>query len=180
MHDDMGILSSTVTGRKLDQPMSFANFYASRLIRDEAMSTRAARWLRANPEGRLVGLIGSDHVKFSCGVPSRTARLLQEPQSSTRAIMLNPTPIDTARDSVDVQQSSIILQIRFAEIAGRPNDPPVLRSVTGGNAALDVEQALAMRQVKEGNKGVLPVADFFWFSPGYKELNGYENNNYLI
>lgn len=180
LHDDMGILGTTVTGKKLETPMTFGNFFASRLLRDEAMATRAARWLRSHPNGRLVGLVGSDHVKFSCGVPSRTARLLQEPQSSVKSIMLNPTPIDTARDATDVQQSDIILQIRFAAIAGRSNDPPVRRSVTGGNSALDVEEALAMRQIQEGNQGVLPVADFFWFSPGYQDINGYQNNNYLI
>lgn len=183
LHDDMGILGTTVTGKPLDKPMSFSNFYASRILRDEAMATAAARWMRKNPEGRLVGLVGSDHVKFSCGVPARAARLLHQPPEAAQAIMLNPTAIDTARDASDVvldDASQITLQIRFAAIAGRPDDPAVLRSVTGGDAKEDVQQAIAMKQVKKGNMGVLPVADFFWYSPRYKEVNGFQNNNYLM
>ena len=183
LHEDMGLLNKTVSGTLLEKPISFSNFYASRILRDEAMATAAARWVRKFPEGRFIGLVGSNHVKFSCGVPARTARLLQQPTESAQSIMLNPTAIDTSRTASDIvfdDASQIVLQIRFAAIAGRQNDPEVLRSVAGGDAAADVQQAIAMKQVKQNNKGVLPVADFFWFSPGYKEVNGFQNNNYLM
>jgi len=75
-HKEMGILKSTITGQHLEQDMPLANFLAGRLLWDECMAHSAARWASANPGGLVVGLVGSDHVKFGCGVPARCARIL--------------------------------------------------------------------------------------------------------
>ena len=102
--------------------------------------------------------------------------------------MLNSTAIDTARDDDDTKDEPLgemTLQIRFMAIEGRErfDDPAVLRSMASGNAKLYIAAAVQMRQIRDGNDGVLPVADMFWYSPRYFETNGFlgqrQSNEYL-
>ena len=95
MHQRMGILRTTITGQMLDEDMSFRNFFSGRILWDESMGSSSAAWCRNHPEGLLVGLVGSDHVKFGCGVPARCARQLPGGLASVASVMLNPRPSDT-------------------------------------------------------------------------------------
>jgi len=63
----------------------FANFHLVQLLWDEGMAERAADWLMAHPDYRMVILAGSGHLAFGSGIPQRLLRRL--PVSS--AIVLN-------------------------------------------------------------------------------------------
>lgn len=127
MHQNMGILRTTITGEQLESDMSFRNFFSGRVLWDEAMATSSARWLLSQTlkgnDPLLVGLVGNDHVKFGCGVPARCARLLAAAagggaglsdtegvgngssgsgagggSQAVVSVMLNPSPLDTRGD----------------------------------------------------------------------------------
>ena len=90
MHQRMGILRNTVSGQTLAEDMSFRNFYSGRILWDEAMASASAEWCVQHPKGLMLGLVGSDHVKFGCGVPARCARQLGGGLTAVRSLMLNP------------------------------------------------------------------------------------------
>ena len=75
MHQNMGLLRYSLTGEKLEQDMSFRNFYSGRILWDEAMASAAYEWTRLNKGGLIVGLVGADHVKFQNGIPGRFSRM---------------------------------------------------------------------------------------------------------
>eukprot|EP00554_Chaetoceros_debilis_P010922 CAMPEP_0194108776 /NCGR_PEP_ID=MMETSP0150-20130528/8417_1 /TAXON_ID=122233 /ORGANISM="Chaetoceros debilis, Strain MM31A-1" /LENGTH=588 /DNA_ID=CAMNT_0038797565 /DNA_START=277 /DNA_END=2040 /DNA_ORIENTATION=+ len=77
MHRQMGVLKRSVTGRILDNEMSFANFFSGRIMWDESMASHAYQWTKSHPGGIMVGLIGADHVKFEMGVVGRYKRLIE-------------------------------------------------------------------------------------------------------
>merc|ERR1712086_876843 len=75
--------------------MIFNNFLARQTLRDESMGSASAAWLTDNPSGLLLGLVGVNHVKFACGVPARTARMLPGGLDGVSSVLLNPTPAST-------------------------------------------------------------------------------------
>jgi len=64
---------------------SFERFLDVQYLWDEGMAQRAANWLAAHPEERMVVLTGSGHLAWGSGIPHRLARRL--PVDS--AIVLN-------------------------------------------------------------------------------------------
>jgi uncharacterized iron-regulated protein len=54
----------------------FQRFLEAQLLWDEGMAQRAAEFLQANPETRLVVLAGSGHLMYRSGIPNRLARRL--------------------------------------------------------------------------------------------------------
>ncbi|KAL1520730.1 hypothetical protein AB1Y20_022298 [Prymnesium parvum] len=176
MHQRMGILRTTITGQQLDQDMPFRNFFSGRILWDEAMGSAAAAWCKEHPAGLLVGLVGSDHVKFGCGVPARCARQLGA-LDAVASVMLNPRPSDTfsdpststlsdgtvmsrryTRDSNGgINFANYVLQLRFAPVAG-DEGPPII-----GSAPEDRARAASVMQTTAGS-AVLPLADYLMFS----------------
>lgn len=145
----MGLLTTTITGVKLEQPMSFRNFFSGRILWDESMASNAHSWVENNPSGLIVGLVGADHVKFRNGIPGRFARMGGTSFSCT-SVMLNPTLIDTrpfgSVSNVAGAESSqfpdkITLQLRYLK------------------AGVD-KQDLKARKRAESTGGVLPLADY--------------------
>jgi hypothetical protein len=53
-----------------------SNFVSNRILWDETMASVASRFLLANPEYLLCGLVGGDHVKTAHGIPARIERIL--------------------------------------------------------------------------------------------------------
>lgn len=168
--------------RALSPPsQTFRNFFSGRILWDESMASASAAWCNANPTGTLVGLVGSDHVKFGCGVPARTARQLPGGLDAVRSVMLNPKPSDTVsdpstgmlsdgtkalrRDPVNfgrgpdgrVNFDEYILQLRYAAVAGDGGAPII------GATPEDRERAAAVSQARPGSS-VLPIADYLVFS----------------
>lgn len=63
----------------------FEHFYQAQLLWDEGMAERAAQFLRAHPQRRLIILAGSGHLAYGVGIPDRLTRRVPSP----RAIVLN-------------------------------------------------------------------------------------------
>ena len=55
---------------------SFDRFLEVQLTWDESMADRAARYLRENPDHRLVVMAGSGHIAYGHGIPDRVKRRL--------------------------------------------------------------------------------------------------------
>lgn len=77
LHQEMGILKTTVTGKVLENDIPFANFFSGHIMWDESMAWNAYKWTRDNPGGIMIGLIGAGHVKFEKGVVGRYKRLVE-------------------------------------------------------------------------------------------------------
>lgn len=105
MHQKLGILRNTISGQRLESDMSFRNFFSGRVLWDEAMGSASAAWCNAHPSGLLVGLVGSDHVKFGCGVPARAARQLPGGLDSVATVMLNPQASSTCHATLPAPSS---------------------------------------------------------------------------
>lgn len=160
MHRDMGILRSTVTGQQLSEDMPFRNFLSGRLLWDEAMGSKAAEWLKRNPSGQMLALVGSDHVKFGCGAAGRCARALGGSER-VMSVLLNPTRADTSAEIVLPGFPLSYLQLRY-EARDGDGGPAV-----AGGATDDVAKAFAMGQVRSASAeggGVLPLADLLWYT----------------
>eukprot|EP00555_Chaetoceros_dichaeta_P007309 CAMPEP_0198267306 /NCGR_PEP_ID=MMETSP1447-20131203/32446_1 /TAXON_ID=420782 /ORGANISM="Chaetoceros dichaeta, Strain CCMP1751" /LENGTH=54 /DNA_ID=CAMNT_0043957831 /DNA_START=1 /DNA_END=161 /DNA_ORIENTATION=- len=54
------------------------------------MASTSVAWLTKNPGGLMLGLLGGNHVKFGCGVPARTARMLPGGLDEVASILINP------------------------------------------------------------------------------------------
>lgn len=94
-HQSMGLLQYSNDGMKLEEEMSFRNFFSGRILWDEAMASQAYKWVSQNPGGLLIGLVGADHVKFFDGIPGRYCRYDETLRGDCISVMLNPTLIDT-------------------------------------------------------------------------------------
>ena len=77
LHQQMGILKTTVTGKVLENDIPYANFFSGHIMWDESMAWNAYKWTRDNPGGIMIGLIGASHVKFEKGVVGRYKRLVE-------------------------------------------------------------------------------------------------------
>mmetsp|Transcript_6716 Transcript_6716/g.8833 ORF Transcript_6716/g.8833 Transcript_6716/m.8833 type:complete len:444 (+) Transcript_6716:3-1334(+) len=69
-HVEMGIYPPTSEAQR--------NFFAGRILWDEAMADKASKFVRENPDTLMTVLIGSDHVKFGYGSAWRCDRLLNK------------------------------------------------------------------------------------------------------
>ena len=154
----------------LERAMSFENFLARQSLRDEAMASASAAWLAQHPDGLLLGLVGTNHAKFACGVPARTARMLSGELDAVASILLNPTPASTFVDPSnlrvcdqtvvaneacvrnDIEVQNYVLQVPYAATRSR-----VQRGV-------DVEEAATAMQAKRGSS-FLRLSDYVIFSP---------------
>lgn len=144
--------------------MPFSRFLARQSLRDEAMASASAAWLNQNPGGLLLGLVGLQHVKFSCGVPARTARMLPDGIDAVASVLLNPTPANTFTDPSnlrlcdgtavaneaclrnDIEVQNYVLQLRYTAGQGVP-----------------VNEAVSAAQARASST-VLALSDFLVFS----------------
>jgi uncharacterized iron-regulated protein len=156
MHQRMGLLKTTTSGIKLENEISYKNFLTGRLLWDESMAGAAHSWIKANPGGLMVGLVGADHVKFQDGIPGRFVRLggawsadKGRVMSST-SVILNPTVIDT-------RPAGSMAGVAEADSSRYPERLALqLRYVKSGVQRTDVD----IRRLPENTGGVLPLADY--------------------
>lgn len=149
LHERMGLLKTTISGLRLEENMSFRNFFSGRILWDESMASTAHSWVQANPGGLLVGLVGADHVKFQDGIPGRFARMGGDVLSCT-SVILNPTLIDT-------RPPGTVSQVDYAASSQYPDRITLqLRYLKDG---VDVQNA-EVRRLPESTGGVLPLADY--------------------
>ena len=57
----------------------FNYFYQAQTLWDETMASRAAAWLTANPDYKLVVLAGNGHLRYKYGIPQRLFRRTRQP-----------------------------------------------------------------------------------------------------
>uniref|UniRef100_A0A6U4GZF2 Haem-binding uptake Tiki superfamily ChaN domain-containing protein n=1 Tax=Phaeomonas parva TaxID=124430 RepID=A0A6U4GZF2_9STRA len=96
LHAQMGVLRASITGDRLEEDITFANFFAARILWDETMATRAVRYIQKNPGAQLVVVAGGDHVRYGYGIPVRAARIapaLGLNRIDVKTAMLNPTDV---------------------------------------------------------------------------------------
>ena len=146
------------TVETIDLP--FTNYFLGRQLWDEGMATAAASWCVANPQGLMLGLLGSEHVAYSCGVPARCARQLGGVQS-VASVLLNPDPNVAAETAV----AGVVRAMPARGSDGRVD--------FGGSytlqlpfAAADVDRAAAFAaaQTHSPTSDVLALADFLLFA----------------
>ncbi len=149
--------------------MSFANFVDRQSLRDEAMASASCDWLRRNPRGMLVALVGTNHVKFARGVPARAARMLPGGPDAVASVMLNPTPANTFADPAELRLCDRTLAV--ANEACLRNDierqnyvlqVPYAPSVHPGEA---VPARQGAWQEARAGRSVLALSDYLIFSP---------------
>ncbi len=75
----------------------FQRFLEVQLLWDEAMAERAARYLQAHPEQRLIVLAGNGHLAYGSGIPNRVRRRLP----ASMAIILQDKANATATPGAD-------------------------------------------------------------------------------
>jgi len=147
LHQQIGLLRNTMSGKPLGQEMSFRNFFSARILWDESMAGNAYSWNMKNPGGLMVGLVGADHIKFEKGVAGRYNRLVNDSRQGV-SVLLNPTLIDT-RPSGSINNyasatsssfpDQITLQLRYLKDDGVDSSSQENRnslSTTGGVLSL--------------------------------------------
>jgi uncharacterized iron-regulated protein len=65
-----------------DNAGDFEQFHRGQLTWDESMAERAVRYLKENPESRLLVLAGSGHIMYGSGIPNRIKRRIDVEQFS--------------------------------------------------------------------------------------------------
>jgi len=134
----------------LEKAANFNSFYTARVLRDEAMATQVARFLRAHPGHTMVCLMGSDHVKFEYGVSGRLSRQLTA---------LYERNANVAAVQAAAQSGSDIVTIPAAPV-------PKVRTIMlnpGPADAFDYRDGSLKLEMAAGQRPV-PIADYLWFS----------------
>ena len=149
LHQNMGLLRYSLTGEKLEQDMTFRNFFSGRILWDEAMASAAYEWTRQNQGGLIVGLVGADHVKFRNGIPGRFSRMAVADKADCISVILNPTLIDT-------RPSGSVSMIPNADSPDFPDQLTLqLRYLKD-----EVDPFSSARSLPESTGGVMSLADF--------------------
>jgi len=92
-------LAAGVLGSRDPARATRENFLSVRMVRDEAMSVAACRYLKALPgNAGMLFLVGYKHVRFEYGVVHRLRRLCRG-SKIVRSLLLNPSPEDTMADA---------------------------------------------------------------------------------
>ena len=151
IHDQLGLLQTTMTGERLEEKMSFRNFLSGRILWDESMASTSYTWVKQNPNGLLIGLVGADHVKFTNGIPGRFARMSEKDGGPTcSTIIINPTLIDS-------RPSGSVANIAGSDLSNTPDKITLqLRYLKDGVDTTNVEE----RKLPASTGGVMPFADF--------------------
>ena len=161
IHQQLGLLQTTISGEKLDSPMSFRNFLSGRILWDESMASNAYNWVRNNPGGLLIGLVGADHVKFmNGGIPGRFTRMATSAKSasstsgsssiSCTTVIINPTLIDS-------RPSGSVYGVPGSDVSNTPEKITLQLRYLKDNVDPYSEEE---RMKPESTGGVMPFADY--------------------
>ena len=81
-----------------DYPGEFEDFLRGQLTWDESMAERAAEYLEANPDRRMLILAGSGHIAYGSGIPNRIKRRTDVKQFS---ILISEDFMTVTKDIAD-------------------------------------------------------------------------------
>jgi hypothetical protein len=160
LHQQMGILKTTITGQRLEEDMPFSCFFSGRILWDEGMANSAYLWNKRNKGGIMIGLVGADHVKFEGGITGRYQRMANDSQLKCTSVILNPSLIDTRPSGSVIMMNNdasaasasgvegLTLQLRYLKRGADVASPESGDSVnTGGVLALADYIVLSCREV---------------------------------
>lgn len=149
----------------------FTYFVDRQMLRDEGMASAAVSWLEKNPNGLLVGLVGTNHVIFNQGVSARVARRLEErlgEREAVSSVVINPTPANTGTDLRRCDDGTVRNEVCL------PNDVGELQNYVlqleyverrGESGRRDGEGDALAGNVEGGVRRVLALSDYIIFSP---------------
>lgn len=134
----------------LNEVKNFGSFYSTRVLRDEAMATRVARYITDFPSTLMVCLIGGDHVKFEYGVKGRVQRQLAAVATRERLEALAKSDKEFPSEEA-LNQTTKETKLMTAMLNPVPAD------------AFDTKDgSLKLEMAVDGSP--IPIADYLWFS----------------
>ncbi|CBJ27968.1 conserved unknown protein [Ectocarpus siliculosus] len=94
------------------KPPTKPNFFAARILADEAVASKAVDWATDNKGLKLFVVQREDHVKFGFGASGRAARIAKSlgAEMPTKSVLINPT----AEGSLS-QSRSLRLALEYAD-----------------------------------------------------------------
>ncbi|CAN0403512.1 unnamed protein product [Ectocarpus sp. 12 AP-2014] len=94
------------------KPPTKPNFFAARILADEALASKAVDWATDNKGLKLFVVQREDHVKFGFGASGRAARIAKSlgTEMPTKSVLINPT----AEGSLS-QSRSLRLALEYAD-----------------------------------------------------------------
>lgn len=120
------------------------------------MASNAFKWNKANNGGLLIGLVGADHVKFSCGITGRYQRMAKDNQMECKSVILNPSLIDTR------PSGSVSIMSNTASAASASGTDGLTLQLRYLKKGIDAGSKEARESINTG--GVLPFADYIVLS----------------
>jgi uncharacterized iron-regulated protein len=93
----------------------FDAFLRGQLTWDESMAERAAEYLQANPDSRMLVLAGSGHIAYDSGIPNRIKRRIDVEQYS---ILISEDYLTISEKSADFLVISAVQSLKPAGLIG--------------------------------------------------------------
>jgi len=158
-------LHSSDTG--LDE---FSYFYQAQTLWDEAMASRAAAWMKANPDRKLVVLAGNGHLRYKYGIPQRLFRRVAQPyavivqdediEPGIADYILFTTPIDGLKSPklgimVEEQEDALVIKSAIEHgPAGKAGltDGDIITAVDGHPIKTLADLKIALFYTKHGDR----------------------------
>lgn len=139
----------------------FDAFLRGQLTWDESMAERAAEYLQANPDRRMLVLAGSGHIAYGSGIPNRIKRRIDVEQYS---ILVSEDYLTVSEKSADFLVISAVQSLQPAGLIGAFLETEgkllVIKDFSADSAAKDagVEKGAVIIGVDE--QAVESFADF--------------------
>jgi uncharacterized iron-regulated protein len=139
----------------------FEQFQRGQLTWDESMAERAARFLKENPESRLLVLAGSGHIAYGSGIPNRIKRRIDVEQFS---ILVSEDALPVADNIADYLVLSAAQSLEPVGLIGALLETEgklvVIKGFTDNSASRDAGLEKGMIIIKVDGKKVESFADF--------------------
>ena len=146
-----------------EKTITFSSFLARQMLRDEGMASASAAWLTQNPDGLLLGIVGTNHAKFGCGVAARLAQALPGGLDEVTSVLLNPTPFNTEADLRRCDGTFVANEVCIRNDIEVQNYVLQLGYMKSQNISYIEESRLEMQVKKDSS--VLALSDYVIFSP---------------
>jgi uncharacterized iron-regulated protein len=144
-----------------DNSGDFDQFQRGQLTWDESMAERAARYLKENPESRLLVFAGSGHIAYGSGIPNRIKRRIDVEQFS---ILVSEDFLPMSDNIADFLVLSPAQSLEPVGLIGALLETEgklvVIKGFTDNSAAKDAGLLTGAVIIKVDDKKVESFADF--------------------